>query len=101
MVVKHCGKQIVRRAYSVEITREMEVDVLHRNNLRIAAAGCAALDSENRTERRLPERNNGVFSEPSESVRKTDGGGGLTLACGGGGDSRNKNKLSVFVLVFL
>ena len=40
----------------VDVAGEMEVQVLHRHDLRVAAAGRAALDPEDRAERRLAER---------------------------------------------
>ena len=41
----------------VHIAREMQVDVLHRHHLRIAAAGRAALDAEHRAQGRFAQRN--------------------------------------------
>ena len=53
MVVEHGGEQVVRRADGVKVAGEVQVDVLHRHDLRVAAAGRAALASEYRAERRL------------------------------------------------
>ena len=55
VIVDQRGEQIVRRADGVEVAGEVEVDVLHRHDLRIAAAGGAALDAEAGTERRLAQ----------------------------------------------
>ena len=46
MVVDHCREQIVGGADGVEVAGEMQVDVLHRHDLRVAAAGRAALHPE-------------------------------------------------------
>ena len=45
MVIDHCRKQHVCRCDRMEITCKMQVDIFHRHNLRITAAGCAALDT--------------------------------------------------------
>jgi hypothetical protein len=46
--VERSGEQVVRRRDRVEVAVEVEVDLLHRNDLRVAAAGSAALDAEHR-----------------------------------------------------
>jgi len=53
VIVEHGGEQIMSCTDSVEITSEMQIDVFHRHNLRIATAGSAALDTETRAERRF------------------------------------------------
>ena len=98
VIIQHGGQQVVGRADGVEIAGEMEVDVLHRHHLRVAAAGCAALDAEHRPQRGFPEGGNGVFAQPPQAVGQTDGGGGLALACGRGIDGRHQNQLAVRAL---
>ena len=49
-------EQVVRRRDRVHVAGEVEVDVLHRHDLRVAAACGAALDAEHRPERRLAQR---------------------------------------------
>ena len=55
VVVEHRGEQRVRAGDRVEVAGEVEVDVLHRQDLRVAAAGGAALHAEHRTEARLAD----------------------------------------------
>ncbi len=55
VIVQHRGEEIVGRGNGMEVAREMEVDVLHRDDLRIPAACCAALHAERRTQRRLAQ----------------------------------------------
>ena len=43
-------EEVVRRGDRVHVAREVEIDVLHRHDLRIAAAGGPALDAEDRAE---------------------------------------------------
>jgi hypothetical protein len=54
-VVEHRREQRVRRRDRVEVTGEVEVDVVHRQHLRVAAARRAALHAEDRTEARLAD----------------------------------------------
>ena len=63
VVIQHSRKQIIGSADGVKVAREVEVDVLHRNNLGIAAAGSAALYTENRSERRLSQRNAYILAD--------------------------------------
>jgi hypothetical protein len=63
-VIIYCGaQQIISRSDRVEIPREVQVYVLHRNNLGISAARRAAFYPENRTERRLSEGDNRLMPE--------------------------------------
>ena len=50
--VDHRREQVVGGADRVDVAGEVEVEVLHRDDLGQAAAGRAALDPEHRTERR-------------------------------------------------
>ena len=50
MVVEHCGKEVVCCADCMEISGEMEIDVLHGNDLSISAAGGTAFYAENGTQ---------------------------------------------------
>ena len=89
MVVQHGRDQVVGSADGVEIAGKVEVDVLHGDDLGPAAAGSAALDAEDRSQGRLAEGEDGVLSDLPETVRKTDGSGGLAFAGrsrGDGGD---------------
>ena len=100
MVIEHCSQQIVCRAYGVEVTGEVEVYILHRYDLRIAAAGGAALDAEHGTERRLSQRDRDLLADARKTVGKTDGGRGLALARRGGRDSGDKDELAVLASGF-
>ena len=62
MVIEHCGKKVVCRADSVEVTREVKINILHRHDLSVSAASSASLHTENRTERRLAKCNRDALS---------------------------------------
>ena len=46
VIVDQGGEKVVRRRDGVEVAGEMQIDVLHRHHLRIAAAGCTAFHAE-------------------------------------------------------
>ena len=49
VVVEHGREEVVGRGNRVKIPGEMEIDLVHRHDLGVAAAGGAALDAEDRT----------------------------------------------------
>ena len=49
MVVDHCCQQVVSCTNRMEVTGEMKVDILHRNNLCVSAACCSTFYSEYRS----------------------------------------------------
>ena len=53
VVVEQSSEQVVRGCDGMEITGKMQIQILHRNDLGITAAGSAALDAEAWSERRL------------------------------------------------
>ena len=62
VIVDHRGEQVVGRGDGVEVAGEMQVDVLHRDYLRKAAAGRATLDAEAGPERGLPQTDEGALA---------------------------------------
>ena len=85
----------------MQVTGEVEVDVLHGDDLGPAAAGGTALDTENGAERGLTDSDGDVLADAAQAVGETDGGG-LALARGGGVDGGHKDELalgSVFALL--
>ena len=79
MAVEHGGEQVVRRGNGVEIPREMKVDLLHGDDLRVAASGCPALDAEDRPEGWLPQRDDDLLAQLAKGLSDADGAGGFTL----------------------
>ena len=96
MIIEHGAKQIVRRAYSVEIARKMKVNIFHRNDLRVAAARCSALNPEYGPQRRLAKSDYRLFAHRIKCVCQAYGRSSLTLARRGRIDSRNEDEFSVF-----
>ena len=79
----------------MEIAGEMQIDVLHRHHLRIAAAGGAALHAERGPERRLAQAQHRLLADVIERVGEADRGGGLALAGRRRRDRRHQDQLAV------
>ena len=79
-VVDEGGGEVVRGTDRVDVTGQVEVEVLHRDDLAVAAAGRATLDSEDRAERRLADADRGFAADRVETLGEADGRGGLALA---------------------
>ena len=95
MIVQHSGQEIVGRSNGVEIPGEVEIDVLHGNDLGVSTPGRAALYAEDRSQGGLPQGHQGVLSQAAESVGQSHGGGGLSFSCGSGGNGGDQNQLAV------
>ena len=100
VVIQHGSEKVVGRADGMEVTGEVEVDILHGNNLGIAAAGCTALDAEDRAERGLAQRDNGVLSDLAQTVGEADGGGGFPFTGRRRGDGGDEDELALFREIF-
>ena len=70
--IDHRREQVVGGADRVDVTGEVEVQVLHRDDLGQAAAGRAALDPEHRTERRLAQARHRVLADHAEPLGEPD-----------------------------
>ena len=95
VVVDDSGEQVVGRRDGVEIAREVQIDVLHRHDLRVAAAGSAAFKAEARAERRLSD----LPALAVEGVRKADTRRRLALTCRRRVDGRHEDELAVRLLL--
>ena len=100
MVVEHRRKQVVGGADCMEVTRKVQVDILHRDDLGITAAGSTALDAEDRSEGRLAECGAYVLAEPGKTVSKADRRRGLAFTGRGRRDSGHEDQLALFRLCF-
>ena len=88
-------EQVVRGRDGVEVAGEMQVDVFHRHDLGIAAAGRAALHAEAGTEARLAQADDRLLADAVEAVAEADGGGGLALARRRRADRGDEDQLAV------
>ena len=85
----------MRRRDRVEIAREVQVDVLHRHHLRVAAAGRPAFHPEAWPQRRLPDGHDGSLADLPERVGEADGRRGLAFAGGCRRHGRHENERPV------
>jgi hypothetical protein len=100
VIVQQGRNQIVRSRYGVEVAGEMKVDIFHRDNLRVSAAGCSAFYAEARSERGFANGGDGILSDFVQSHGQTDIDRGFSFPCGRGIDRCNQNEFAVF-FVFL
>src|SRR5688500_19834524 len=94
MIVDHRRQQSVRARDRVKVSGEVEVDVVHRNDLGVPPAGCAALYAEDGTEAWLPHAHHGVDSETPERLRDAHRDGALPFSRGGWVDPRHEHEPS-------
>src|SRR5439155_15096456 len=83
VVVHKRGQQVVRNRDGMEVTGEMQIDVFHRQNLRIAAAGRAALPTKAWAQARFAQADDRLLSNTVQCVAKPHGRCSFTLAGGG------------------
>ena len=95
VVVQHGAQQVVGCGDRVHVAGEVQVDVLHRHNLRVAAAGRAALDTKHRAERWLAQGDHCLFTQLCHRLTETDRCGRLAFACGCGIDGGDEYQLTV------
>ena len=88
-------EQVVRRGDGVQVAREVQVQVLHRDDLGVAAARRAALHAEHGAERRLAQAEHRLPPEGAESLRQGDGRRRLPLPRRGRRDRRDVDELRV------
>ena len=100
VVVEHCGKQHMRRGNRMEVTGKVQVDVLHRHNLRIAAAGSAALDAHAGAEGRLTQCHDNTLAELMHALCQTNGRGGLAFTGRSRSNRGYKNQLARLLLLY-
>ena len=96
MVVYQGAEQIVGRGDGVDVAGEVKVDVLHRDDLRVAAARRAAFDAEDRAQRGFPQCQHGLLAKPVHGLRQAYRHGGLAFPGRRRVDSRDKDKFAVF-----
>ena len=98
VVVDQRRQQIVRGGDGVEVAGEMEVHVLHRHDLRVAAAGSTALDAEIGSERGLADADHGLLADAVQAVAQADRGRGLAFAGRRRVDRGDEDQLAGLVL---
>ena len=98
VVVKHGGEQVVGRPDGVEIAREVQVDVLHGNDLRVSAASRTTLDAEDGPEGGLAQRDDHVLANLAHAIGQAHRRGGLALARRRRRDGCHEDELAVWLV---
>jgi hypothetical protein len=94
VVVDQRRQQVVRQGNRVEIAGEVQVDVFHRDHLRMAAARGPALHAEHRPQRGLAQRDHAALADAVQRVAQAHHGGGLALAGRRRADRRHEHQLA-------
>jgi formyltetrahydrofolate synthetase len=68
-VIDEGARQVVGGTDGVDVAGQVEVEVLHRDDLAVAAARGPALDPEHRAERRLADVDGGFLADVVEALR--------------------------------
>ena len=63
LVVDHRRQLVIRGGHGVNVARQVQIERLHRHNLRVSAARRAALDAERRPLRWLAQRHDSLFAQ--------------------------------------
>ena len=95
--VERRRQQVVRLGHGVEVAVEVEVDVLHRSDLRVAAARAAALHAEHRAHRGLAQAQHHLLVDLAEAHRQRHARRGLALAGLGRRDRGDDDELAVLL----
>ena len=93
MVVNHCGQQVVGRGHGVEVAGQVQVQLLHGDNLRVATTCGTALDAEGRAHCGLTQSQRSLAAGLCEALCEGDGGRGLAFAKRGRGHRSHHNVL--------
>ena len=88
----------MRRCDGVKIAGEMQVDIFHRHNLRIAAARSAALHAKAWAERRLTQSHNRLFANFVQAIAQANRGCGFAFARRGWVNCCDQNQLAVLTV---
>ncbi len=80
VVVDHGGQEVVGGRHRVQVARQMQVQVLERDDLAVAAAGRAALDPEGGAHGGLADGDGRLPPDAGQGLTEADRRGGLALA---------------------
>ena len=97
----HGCQKVVGCADGMEVAGEVEVDVLHGNNLCVAAACSAAFNAEYRSKGWLTESYHNVLAQLLHAVCQTYGGSGPFLRLPAWVDGGYQDQLAVLFICLL
>ncbi len=94
VVVDQCHQQVVRAGYGMEIPGEMQVDLIHRKHLRLAAAGGPTLHAETRAHGGFTQGDHGFRSRSGQGITQAHHHGGFPFPRGCRGHAADQDHLS-------
>ena len=95
VVVEHRGKQVVGARHRVQVAGEVEVDALHRRDLRPSAARGTPLQAEAGSEGGFAQADHRPRAPRVKGIAEADRRGGLALARRGRGDAGDEHELAL------
>ena len=98
LLSRNAAGEVVGRPDGMDVAGQVEVEVLHRDDLAVAAAGRPALDPEDRPERRLADVDRGLLADVVEALGEPDRGRRLALAERRRGDRGHDHVLAARTL---
>lgn len=104
-LVEHSGvdgssEQVVGGTNGVDITSQVHVELIHRNDLSVTSSSSSSLDTKGWSLGWLSDVGEAnLVQVGTESLGDTHGGGRLALAQWGWGDTSNQNVLSVLAML--
>ena len=79
----------------MQVAVEVQVDVFHRNDLRVATTGGATLHAKHGAQRGLTQTNRDVLADVLQRITKADRRRGLTFTRGGRAHRRHQDHARV------
>ena len=92
VVVEHGRQQTVRAGDGVKVAREVQVDVVHRQHLRVATAGGAPFYTEYGAETWFTHAEHGVVSEPTKRLAEPHADGAFSFTGRRGTDRGDQHQ---------
>ena len=97
VVVEQGGNHVVGGSDGVEVTSEMEVDLLHGQHLSVSASGSSALHAEAGAKRRLAQSYACAATDGVKSESQTDAHCGFADTGTCGRDGCHKDELALLL----
>jgi hypothetical protein len=92
VVVQHGREKVVRRCDRMEVAGEVQVDFIHRHNLRVPTPCGTTLHTEDRAEAWLADADYHLLAQPTERLTDADGHRALPLASWSGVDAGDEHQ---------
>ena len=95
MVFHHRRQEIMGGADGMDVSGKVEVDIIHRENLRVTGTARPTLDPKDRPDGGFPKRQDHPFSLTPHRFGQPNGGGGFSLSGLGRGHGGDQDQLAV------